>query len=88
MKKLFIFLLAVMTFAACTNTNEKMSKCENEKLELSFSAEQAAWMSAIACNEAKGDLVALESVIHNGLEARLTVSQIKEALSQLYAYTG
>lgn len=45
-------------------------------------------MSAIACNEAKGDLVALESVIHNGLEAGLTVSQIKEALSQLYAYTG
>lgn len=88
MKKLFIFLLAVMTFAACTNTNEKMSKCENEKLELSFSAEQAAWMSVIACNEAKGDLVALESAIHNGLEAELTVSQIKEALSQLYAYTG
>ena len=88
MKKLFIFLLAVMTFAACTNTNEKMSKCENEKLELSFSAEQAACMSAIAGNEAKGDLVALESAIHNGLETGLTVSQIKEALSQLYAYTG
>lgn len=87
-KNLFIFLLAVMTFAACTNTNEKMSKCENEKMELSFSAEQAAWMSAIACDEAKGDLVALESAIHNGLEAELTVSQIKEALSQLYAYTG
>ncbi len=77
-----------MTFAACTNSNEKMSKCENEKTELSFTAEQAAWMSAIACNEAKGYLVALESAIHNGLEAELTVSQIKEALSQLYAYTG
>ena len=88
MKKIFIFLLAVMTFAACTNTNENMKNCENEKLELSFSAEQAAWMSAIACDEAKGDLVALESAIHNGLEAELTVSQIKEALSQLYAYTG
>ena len=88
MKKIFIFLLAAMTFAACTNTNEKMSKCENEKLELSFTTEQAAWMSAIACDEAKGDLVALESAIHNGLEAELTVSQIKEALSQLYAYTG
>ena len=87
-KNLFTFLLAVMTFAACTNTNEKMSKCENEKLELSFSAEQAAWMSVIACDEAKGDLMALESAIHNGLEAELTVSQIKEALSQLYAYTG
>ena len=88
MKNILSFLLAALTFAACTNTNEKMSKCENEKLELSFSAEQAAWMSVIACDEAKGDLMALESAIHNGLEAELTVSQIKEALSQLYAYTG
>ena len=87
-KNILFFLLAALAFAACTNTNEKMSKCENEKMELSFSAEQAAWMSAIACDEAKGDLVALESAIHNGLEAELTVSQIKEALSQLYAYTG
>ena len=87
-KKLFIFLLAAVTFAACTNTNENMKNCENEKLELSFTTEQAAWMSVIACDEAKGDLVALESAIHNGLEAELTVSQIKEALSQLYAYTG
>ena len=87
-KNILFFLLAVMTFAACTNTNEKMSKCENEKLELSFSAEQAAWMSVIACDEAKGDLMALESAIHSGLEAELTVNQIKEALSQLYAYTG
>ena len=56
--------------------------------QLSFTSEQAACMSVIACNEAKGDLVALESAIHNGLEAELTVSRIKEALSQLYAYTG
>ncbi len=87
-RNLFTTLLAALTLAACTNTNESMKNCENEKFELSFSAEQAAWMSAIACNEAKGDLVALESAIHNGLEAELTVSQIKEALSQLYAYTG
>lgn len=89
-KNLFIFLLAAVTYAACTNSNEQMvnDKMVNEKMELSFSAEQAAWMSVIACDEAKGDLVALESAIHNGLEAELTVSQIKEALSQLYAYTG
>ena len=87
-KKLFTFLLAVLALTACTNSNEKMNNCENEKLELSFTTEQAAWMSVIACDEAKGDLKALESAIHNGLEAELTVSQIKEALSQLYAYTG
>ncbi len=87
-RNLFTTLLAALTLAACTNSNEKMNTHENDKMKLSFSAEQAAWMSAIACNEAKGDLVALESAIHKGLEAELTVSQIKEALSQLYAYTG
>ena len=63
-KNILFFLLAAVTFAACTNTNEKMSKCENEKTELSFSAEQAVWMRAIACDEAKGDLMAPESAIH------------------------
>ena len=56
--------------------------------QLSFTTEQAAAMTAIACHEAKGDLVALEPAIESGLDAGLTVNQIKEALSQLYAYTG
>ena len=87
-RNLFTTLLAALTFAACNNPKTKMSKCENDKMVIHFTTEQAAYMSAIACNEAKGDLVSLESAIHNGLEAELTVSQIKEALSQLYAYTG
>ena len=84
MRKIFILALAATMLAACT-TKQSNTKDMNQ---LSFTTEQAACMSAIACNEAKGDLVALESAIHNGLEAGLTVSQIKEALSQLYAYTG
>ena len=84
MKKVFSILAAATMLAACTikHSNTK------DMNPLSFTTEQAACMSAIACNEAKGDLVALESAIHNGLETGLTVSQIKEALSQLYAYTG
>lgn len=86
MKAKFIILaVAAVVMAACSNRQTTENKNMNE---LSFRTEQAAWMSAIACNEAKGDLVALESAIHGGLEAELTVSQIKEALSQLYAYTG
>lgn len=76
--------LAVLLIA-CSPKQQTETKDMNQ---LSFTTEQAVWMSVIACNEAKGDLVALESAIHNGLEAELTVSQIKEALSQLYAYTG
>lgn len=76
-------MLAVLS--ACGNSKQSESKDMNI---LTFNEKQAACMSAIACNEAQGDLVSLESAIHNGLEADLTVSQIKEALSQLYAYTG
>lgn len=43
---------------------------------------------AIACLEAKGDLGNLSGAIHSGLDEGLTVSEIKEALSHLYAYTG
>lgn len=78
------FALAVLLIA-CSPKQKTETKDMNQ---LSFTTDQAAWMSAIAGDEAKGDLVALESAIHNGLEAELTVSQIKEALSQLYAYTG
>ena len=80
-----LFILAAVLLVGCAKTNKEMEK---EMNQLSFTNEQAAWMTAIACHEAKGDLMALESAVHNGLEAELTVSQIKEALSQLYAYTG
>ncbi|MBQ8047783.1 MAG: carboxymuconolactone decarboxylase family protein [Prevotella sp.] len=43
---------------------------------------------AIACLEAKGDQKALARLINDGLDHGLTVSEIKEALAQLYAYTG
>lgn len=45
-------------------------------------------LSTIAALEAKGDLTSLEQAINNGLDDGLTVNQVKEALSQLYAYTG
>lgn len=84
MRIIMTLALAVL-LVACSPKQQTETKDMNQ---LSFTTEQAAWMSAIACDEAKGDLIALESAIHNGLEAELTVSQIKEALSQLYAYTG
>ena len=76
---------AAFAFAACGN---KTTSTERDMNTLSFTTEQATFMSAIACNEAKADYVALAEAINNGLDAGLTVSQVKEALSQLYAYTG
>jgi alkylhydroperoxidase/carboxymuconolactone decarboxylase family protein YurZ/quercetin dioxygenase-like cupin family protein len=45
-------------------------------------------LSAIAACEAKGDQVALAANLQEGFDNGLTVSEAKEALSQLYAYTG
>ncbi len=87
MKKSIIVVAAIaIVFAACTNKTEKTT--ENNMNTLTFNEKQAAAMTAIACYEAKGELMSLESAIHNGLEDDLTANQIKEALSQLYAYTG
>ena len=84
MKKIIFPLLAAGILIACTTPTKE----QKDMHQLSFNEQQAACMTAIAANEAKGDLIALESAIHNGLEAELTVSQVKEALSHLYAYTG
>ena len=78
-------IVAAMMFASCGSKTTKMGK---EMNNLSFNQKQAAAMSTIACNEAKADYTALAEAINGGLDAGLTVSQIKEALSQLYAYTG
>ena len=71
---------------ACTT--KPSTEPTKEMNTLTFTTEKAAFMSAIACNEAKADYAALAEAINGGLDAGLTVSQIKEALSQLYAYTG
>ncbi|MBQ3735086.1 MAG: carboxymuconolactone decarboxylase family protein [Bacteroidales bacterium] len=64
------------------------SETKKDMNTLTFNTEQVACMSAIACLEAKADYMALEQAIHDGLDAGLTVNQIKEAFSHLYAYTG
>lgn len=43
---------------------------------------------AIAASAGKGDLPTLKTALNKGLEAGLTVNQIKEALIHLYAYAG
>jgi alkylhydroperoxidase/carboxymuconolactone decarboxylase family protein YurZ len=42
----------------------------------------------IAAFTAKGDLERLKTVLHEGLDAGLTVNEIKEILVQMYAYCG
>jgi quercetin dioxygenase-like cupin family protein/alkylhydroperoxidase/carboxymuconolactone decarboxylase family protein YurZ len=42
----------------------------------------------ISAFTAKGDMLQLQKALHTGLDAGLTVNEIKEVLIQLYAYTG
>ena len=49
---------------------------------------QKQHLATIAALEAKGDLKALAPALNTALDDGLTVNQAKEALSQLYAYTG
>lgn len=72
-----------ITAAAQKKTTNYQSMNEMETLDLKWQD-----MVAIACLEAKGDVDRLAQAIRNGLDSGLTVNQIKEALSQLYAYTG
>ena len=45
-------------------------------------------LAVIAAYEAKGDIAGLEKAIADALDKGLAVNEAKEALSQLYAYTG
>ena len=54
---------------------------------MALTTKQQALVS-IAANEAKGDIEELKASLNEGFEMGLTVSEAKEALSQLYAYTG
>ena len=57
------------------------------KTDMTLTAKQQA-LVVIAASEAKGDIQGLKSALNQGFEQGLTVSEAKEALSQLYAYTG
>lgn len=79
-------LLAGVPAGICAQT-ENSNKKERKNMENVLTNRQRH-MVTIANLEAKGDLERLAEAINEGLDDGLTVSEIREALSQLYAYTG
>lgn len=83
MKKLLCLLVAgvlmSMSFAAIAGAQTMNVQALNEKQKR---------VVAISAFTANGDLEKLRPALHGGLEAGLTVNEIKEVLIQLYAYTG
>ena len=77
MIKTLLFVAAMMLATVQTKAQTMMNLTEKQQALVS-----------IAANEAKGDMDALKKEVNKGFEAGLTISEVKEALSQLYAYTG
>ena len=50
--------------------------------------ERQKGLAACACLMAQGDLERLEPAVRTALDQGVTISELKEAFSQLYAYTG
>jgi quercetin dioxygenase-like cupin family protein/alkylhydroperoxidase/carboxymuconolactone decarboxylase family protein YurZ len=73
MKKIITFLLAILTMA----TVNGQTLTERQK-----------GLAACACLMAQGDLVRLEPAVRQALDNGVTINELKEAFSQLYAYTG
>ena len=55
--------------------------------DMTLTTKQQALVAIAAC-EAKGNIEGMKIALNEGFEQGLTVSEAKEALSQLYAYTG
>lgn len=80
-KKFFILIMAVGFISFQLNAENKTSSSKP------LTAKQQSIIS-IAALAAKGDLPALKPALNIGLEAGLTVNEIKEVLVHLYAYCG
>ena len=73
MKKTVIFLIALLTMA----TIQAQTLTERQK-----------GLAACACLMAQGDMERLEPAVRQALDDGVTINELKEAFSQLYAYTG
>lgn len=60
----------------------------NQSMASNTLTERQLYLATLASLEAQGDLARLAPAIHEALDGGVTVNEIKEAFSQLYAYTG
>ena len=73
MKRIVLIIIAVLT----------MTTINSQTL-----TERQKGLAACACLMAQGDLTRLEPAVRMALDNGVTINELKEAFSQLYAYTG
>lgn len=86
MKDFKIFSLIVMIVCITLSPNDVKAK-QLTTIESNLSTKEKSIIT-IASLTAKGDLVTLKSELNKGLDAGLTVNEIKEILIHTYAYCG
>src|SRR5690625_2846846 len=85
MKKLRAqLLISIIVAISCFSLDLKAQTSEqNQRL-----SEKQQGLIPIAAYTAVGDLQNLKPALHNGLDAGLTINEIKESMVHLYAYAG
>lgn len=78
MKKILVILICVIQCVCFTQGQTKENMLSTKERQI----------AAISGSAAKGDNDGLEKALNAGLDAGLTVNEIKEVLVQLYAYCG
>lgn len=79
------FFLTIGILLSCLPTNIKAQQAVSSNQGLNARQQNIV---AIAAFTTKGDLLGLKKALNDGLDAGLTVNEIKEVLVHLYAYCG
>ena len=77
MRTLFGIILALFCTATFLEAKDMNALSTNERN-----------LAAIAANTARGDMANLKTALNKGLDEGLSINEIKEVLTQLYAYCG
>jgi alkylhydroperoxidase/carboxymuconolactone decarboxylase family protein YurZ len=85
MKAIFIKSLVVLMVAVSCTSGNMQAKSINDNEMLSNKEQSLITIAALTAN---GDLTRLANALHTGLEAGLTINEIKEAIVHSYAYCG
>ena len=83
MKSFKFFLLSLLVSCLATNIHAQQAMRKDQALTI-----RHQHITVIAAFTAKGDLQQLKEALSKGLDAGLTVNEIKEVLVHLYAYCG
>ena len=90
MKKAIITLFSALALTACQNNQPVniQNDMDNATINSEPLTARQKGLAACACVMAQGDLPKLETEVRTALDNGVTINELKETFSQLYAYTG